>query len=72
MSHEFKITPPLVAARAACVMLIEGQRPRELHWYHAAAMLFGDWGTSALNVLGLAFSQPRRPPSVHGGQLAVA
>jgi nucleotide-binding universal stress UspA family protein len=36
-------------------MLAEGQRPRELHWYHAAAMLFGDWGTSRLYVLGLAF-----------------
>jgi amino acid transporter len=30
-------------------------RPRELRWYHAAGMLFGDWGTSRLYVLGLAF-----------------
>lgn len=36
-------------------MLAEGQRPRELHWFHAAGMLFGDWGTSRLYVLGLAF-----------------
>lgn len=31
------------------------ERPRELRWYHAAGMLFGDWGTSRLYVLGLAF-----------------
>ncbi len=31
-------------------------RPRELHWYHAGPMLFGDWGTSRLYVLGLAFA----------------
>jgi amino acid transporter len=30
-------------------------RPRELRWYHAAGFLFGDWGTSRLYVLGLAF-----------------
>jgi nucleotide-binding universal stress UspA family protein len=41
-------------------MLAEGQRPRELHWYHAAAMLFGDWGTSRLYVLGLAFFYTRQ------------
>lgn len=31
------------------------QRPREIRWYHAAGMLFGDWGTSRLYVLGLVF-----------------
>ena len=31
------------------------ERPRELRWYHAAGMLFGDWGTSRLYVLGIAF-----------------
>ena len=36
-------------------MLVKGKRPRELHWYHAGPMLFGDWGTSRLYVLGLAF-----------------
>ncbi len=40
-------------------MLIEGKRPRELHWYHAGPMLFGDWGTSRLYVLGLAFYYTR-------------
>src|SRR3954447_20270804 len=37
-------------------MLSTGARPRELHWYHAGPMLFGDWGTSRLYVLGLAFA----------------
>ncbi|WP_422923983.1 universal stress protein [Singulisphaera sp. PoT] len=37
-------------------MLATGERPRELHWYHAGPMLFGDWGTSRLYVLGLAFA----------------
>ncbi len=27
------------------------ERPRELRWYHAAGLLFGDWGTSRLYVL---------------------
>ncbi len=37
-------------------MLTTGERPRELRWYHAGPMLFGDWGTSRLYVLGLAFA----------------
>ena len=37
-------------------MLIQGKRPRVLSWYHAGPMLFGDWGTSRLYVLGLAFA----------------
>ena len=40
-------------------MLGHGARPRELHWYHAGPMLFGDWGTSRLYVLGLAFFYAR-------------
>jgi amino acid transporter len=40
-------------------MLATGERPRELHWYHAGPMLFGDWGTSRLYVLGLAFLYTR-------------
>lgn len=36
-------------------MLITQKRPRDLHWYHAGPLLFGDWGTSRLYVLGLAF-----------------
>jgi amino acid transporter/nucleotide-binding universal stress UspA family protein len=30
-------------------------RPRELRWFHAGPMLYGDWGTSRFYVLGLAF-----------------
>src|SRR5262245_25614802 len=37
-------------------MLATGERPRELRWYDAGPMLFGDWGTSRLYVLGLAFA----------------
>ncbi len=33
---------------------IHQERPRELRWFHASSMLFGDWGTSRLYVLGLA------------------
>lgn len=36
-------------------MLITQKRPRVLHWFHAGPLLFGDWGTSRLYVLGLAF-----------------
>src|SRR6186713_774394 len=34
-------------------MLIQGRRPRVLHWWHAGPLLFGDWGTSRLYVLGI-------------------
>ena len=36
-------------------MLIAENRPRNLSWIHAGPLLFGDWGTSRLYVLGLAF-----------------
>lgn len=36
-------------------MLISQSRPRNLKWFHAGPLLFGDWGTSRLYVLGLAF-----------------
>ncbi len=36
-------------------MLIAESRPRNLSWLHAGPLLFGDWGTSRLYVLGLAF-----------------
>ncbi|MDQ3440625.1 MAG: universal stress protein, partial [Planctomycetota bacterium] len=31
------------------------ERPRNVNWFQAGALLFGDWGTSRLYVLGLAF-----------------
>jgi amino acid transporter/nucleotide-binding universal stress UspA family protein len=37
-------------------MNTHSSRPRELRWYHAAGIMFGDWGTSRLYVLGLAFA----------------
>lgn len=36
-------------------MLVTQKRPRVLRWFHAGPLLFGDWGTSRLYVLGLAF-----------------
>ncbi|MCC6660205.1 MAG: amino acid permease [Phycisphaerales bacterium] len=36
-------------------MLVTETRPRNLKWFHAGPLLFGDWGTSRLYVLGLAF-----------------
>src|SRR6187401_448375 len=35
--------------------LLASERPRNVGWFTAAALLFGDWGTSRLYVLGLAF-----------------
>src|SRR5690349_23017472 len=35
--------------------LLAGERPRNVGWRQAAGLLFGDWGTSRLYVLGLAF-----------------
>jgi len=35
--------------------LLASQRPRNVSWFGAAGLLFGDWGTSRLYVLGLAF-----------------
>lgn len=37
-------------------MMKRVERPRELKWYQAGAMLYGDWGTSKAYVLGIAFA----------------
>ncbi|MFM8931181.1 MAG: amino acid transporter, partial [Gemmataceae bacterium] len=42
-----------------------GDRPRELRWYHAGPMLFGDLGTSRLYVLGLSFYFTRHASFFH-------
>jgi amino acid transporter len=34
---------------------LEGHRPRNVDWKRAAALLYGDWGTSKAYVAGLAF-----------------
>src|SRR5688500_14560233 len=38
----------------AALALLASERPRNVGWPGAAALLFGDWGTSRLYVLGLA------------------
>jgi amino acid transporter/nucleotide-binding universal stress UspA family protein len=38
------------------LILKKVERPRELKWYQAGAMLYGDWGTSKAYVLGIAFA----------------
>jgi len=35
--------------------LLASERPRNVSWLQAGGLLFGDWGTSRLYVLGLAF-----------------
>jgi amino acid transporter/nucleotide-binding universal stress UspA family protein len=39
---------------------LASERPRNVGWVPAAGLLFGDWGTSRLYVLGLAFATARR------------
>jgi amino acid transporter len=41
--------------RPAALALLASERPRNVGWLQAAGLLFGDWGTSRLYVLGLAF-----------------
>src|SRR3954451_8925557 len=41
--------------RPAALSLLSAERPRNVGWKQAAGLLFGDWGTSRLYVLGLAF-----------------
>lgn len=38
------------------ITLKKVDRPRELKWYQASSMLYGDWGTSKAYVLGIAFA----------------
>ncbi len=38
------------------LLLKKVERPRELKWYQASSMLYGDWGTSKAYVLGIAFA----------------
>ncbi len=41
--------------QTGALSLLTSERPRSVSWLGAAGMLFGDWGTSRLYVLGLAF-----------------
>jgi amino acid transporter len=47
MDHQREFPPALA--------LLSSERPRNVGWFGAAGLLFGDWGTSRLYVLGLAF-----------------
>ena len=42
-------------AQPAALALLTSHRPRNVNWFQAGSLLFGDWGTSRLYVLGLAF-----------------
>src|SRR5881394_4426559 len=42
-------------SKPSALSLLSSERPRNVGWVQAAGLLFGDWGTSRLYVLGLAF-----------------
>ena len=46
---------PTVGRKPAALAMLAGERPRNVGWMQAAGLLYGDWGTSRLYVLGLAF-----------------
>jgi amino acid transporter len=48
MDKQERALPPALS-------LLSSERPRNVGWLQAAGLLFGDWGTSRLYVLGLAF-----------------
>lgn len=45
----------MTSGRKGALGMLASQRPRNVSWFGAAGLLFGDWGTSRLYVLGLAF-----------------
>lgn len=52
-------------------MLVTESRPRNLSWVHAGPLLFGDWGTSRLYVLGLAFFYTAHASAMYLAAMAV-
>ncbi len=42
--------------KPAALAMLSSERPRNLGWFGAGGLLFGDWGTSRLYVLGIAFA----------------
>ena len=46
--------------KSVALSLLASERPRNVGWRQAAGLLFGDWGTSRLYVLGLAFFYAQR------------
>src|SRR5215216_189587 len=49
------LSPSNGKTKPAALSLLSSERPRNVGWRQAAGLLFGDWGTSRLYVLGLAF-----------------
>src|SRR6184192_4167354 len=47
-------TSPNGREKPEALSLLAAERPRNVGWLQAAGLLFGDWGTSRLYVLGLA------------------
>ena len=43
------------SGKSGALAMLSAERPRNVSWLQAAGLLFGDWGTSRLYVLGLAF-----------------
>src|SRR3954468_9402193 len=43
------------SSKPVALAMLASERPRNVGWLQAAGLLFGDWGTSRLYVLGLAF-----------------
>src|SRR5258708_7658303 len=41
-------------SKPLALAMLASERPRDVGWLQAAGLLFGDWGTSRLYVLGLA------------------
>src|SRR4051812_344510 len=48
-------TLPVGKDKPEALSLLASERPRNVSWLQAGGLLFGDWGTSRLYVLGLAF-----------------
>lgn len=49
-------TPESARSKPRALSLLASHRPRNVGWPQAASLLFGDWGTSRLYVLGIAFA----------------
>src|SRR6476661_10311126 len=48
------MSAPIAKDKPQALALLASERPRNVSWLQAAGLLFGDWGTSRLYVLGLA------------------
>src|SRR5690606_38007935 len=59
------------AAIGVSRMRVAESRPRTLKWYHSGALLFGDWGTSRLYVLGLTFFFTANASALYLGAVGV-